>query len=295
MKKLVFIYNPNSGKRNMDEYLGDIVKVFSKSDYEVTMIPTKRKNHMKEYIMAEGHRFDVICVAGGDGTVNEAFNALMQIKEDERPEFGYIPMGTTNDFAVSSSIPTDYIKAAKGVIGKGLMAIDVGKFNESYFSYVAAFGAFTSVAYDTPQETKSLLGYAAYLIEGVKSLSSIRPYKMKVEANQKLIEDNFIFGMVSNSHSVGGMKMDRFSVDLSDGLFEVILLKNIKATEINSVLMDLRNNVRESEHYYIFKTDKVVFNSDEDVAWTLDGEFGGSFTHVEAENMPKAIKIRIDE
>ena len=294
MKKIAFVYNPNAGKGKIENYFVDIVRVFSKEDCEITLMPTKRRNHCCEYILNEGCRFDKIIIAGGDGTVNEAFNALMTLSQ--RPALGYIPMGTTNDFAASCNIPTDPIAAAGVAMGDYVSCIDAGKFNDKYFSYVAAFGTLTDVAYDTPQENKNLFGRAAYIVEGIKRLANVRSYKMKIECNGEVIEDEFIFGMVANSNSVAGIKIKSLQVDLCDGLFEVMLFKKIqKASDLNEIIADLLNKKTDSEHYYVIKTDKVVFSSNESVAWTLDGEYGGECEVAEVENIPRAIKITVAE
>lgn len=296
MKKLAFIYNPKAGKSNLELHLSDIINVFSEADFETTMIPTKRKNYCRDYIAEEGSRFDMIVVSGGDGTINEAFNALMQFSKDNRPVLGYIPRGTTNDFAASCMIPTDPFYAAKVAVEGIATNIDAGKFNENYFAYIAAFGVFTDVAYDTPQQIKNIFGYAAYIMEGVKRLNNVKSYPAKVTINGTTIEDEFIFGMVANSRSVGGMKIKSLNVDLCDGLFEVILLKKIsKATDINQILIDLKNRNLESNYYYVFQTDKLQLKSHDNIAWTIDGEFGGEHTYVEIENIPEAIKIKVNE
>lgn len=295
MKKLAFVYNPRAGKGNIETYFVDIVKAFSKEGFEVTLVPTQYRNHCSEYIKCEGRRFDRIVVAGGDGTVNEAFNALMALGDD-KPTLGYIPMGTTNDFAASCNIPFDPIEAARVAVGENIVAIDAGRFNESCFAYVAAFGVLTDVAYDTPQEIKNLFGRAAYIVEGVKRLVNVKSYKMKIEYSGEVIEDEFIFGMVANSNSVGGMKIKSLNVDLCDGLFEVLLLKKIgKPMDINTILTDLLQKKTDSEHYYVLKSDKIRFTSEDDVAWTLDGEFGGAGTEAEIENINGAIKIAVEE
>lgn len=295
MRKMAFIYNPTAGKGTIKAEIGSLVQIFSDKDYLVTCIPTKRKNYCRDYIIEEGKNYDTVVIAGGDGTVNEVFNALNFIEESERPDIGYIPMGTTNDFAASCHIPGNLAAAARIAAGDKTRKIDAGRFNDSYFAYVAAFGAFTSVSYDTKQQAKSMFGYAAYVFEGIKSISSIKPHKMKVKYGQNEIEDEFIFGMVANSNSVGGLKLDKLHVDLSDGLFEVLLLKNIKPGEINAVLSDLKNSRIDSKYYYVFKTDKLNVTSHASIAWTLDGEFGGSVTEAEIENIPGLVKIKIEE
>lgn len=295
MKKMAFVYNPRAGKGKIDDYFSDIIRAFSAENYEITLVPTKYRNHCCEYISREGARFETVIVAGGDGTVNEAFNALMSLGGN-KPVLGYIPMGTTNDFASSCNIPQDPVDAAKVAVRGAVTEIDAGRFNDRYFAYVAAFGVLTDVAYDTPQEIKNLFGRAAYIVEGIKRLTNVKSYKMKVECNGEVIEDEFIFGMVANSNSVGGMKIKSLQVDLCDGLFEVLLFKKIqKALDINSILADLLQKKTDSEHYYILKSDKIKFISQDNIAWTLDGEFGGEHNVTEVENVKGAIKIRTAE
>lgn len=296
MNKLAFIYNPLAGKGGVKEGLSTIVEIFSHYDYEVTCIPTKGKNYCAKYLTEHGREFETAVVAGGDGTVNEAFNALCRLPLEDRPVLGYIPMGTTNDFASSCNLPLDIVKAAKIAVSGKETYIDSGRFNHSYFAYVAACGAFTSVSYGTKREAKSMFGYAAYVFEGIKSISSIKAHRMKISYKDVVLEDDFIFGMVANSKSVGGVNIsDKMDVDLSDGLFEVLFVKKFKPTEINLLLADLRNRREESRFYHIFKTDKMEITSQKPVAWTLDGEFGGEETDIVIENVPSAIKIRIEE
>ncbi|MGM9550873.1 MAG: diacylglycerol/lipid kinase family protein [Clostridia bacterium] len=291
---MAFIYNPNAGKALIRENLSEILHVFSEGDYEVTVVPTKHKNHCCEYISSRGEHFDTVTVSGGDGTVNEAFNALMCIDEQKRPVLGYIPTGTTNDFASSVSIPKEIIEAARIVNDGEEKKIDVGKFNEKYFSYIAAFGAFTSVAYDTPQQSKNLLGYVAYILEGIKRLGEIKPYKIRIETENETYEDEFIFGMVTNARSVGGVKVKHFDISLSDGVFEGIFLKKItKPADLSAIVTDLRKNMEKSDHYVFIKAQKLKIESYENIAWTLDGEFGGEHTSVQIENIPQAIKIKV--
>ncbi len=294
MKKLAFIYNSKAGRGNIGDSLSEIIDVLS-DENDVTVMPTKRKGHLGEYIVAKGNDFDTIVIAGGDGTVNEAFNALMTLEKAERPALGYIPLGTTNDFASSCRLPHDYRKAAKIAVGDKYRSIDAGKFNNKYFAYIAAFGVFTSAAYETDTQWKNMFGYAAYVMEGIKSLATVKPCKMLVEVNGERIEDEFIFGMVANSSSVGGMKLDKLNIDLSDGLFEVILIKKIKSLPVTGLINDLKNGKTDSKYYYCFKSNNIRITSYDRVPWTLDGEYGGDPNRVIIENFGEAIKIKIEE
>lgn len=294
MKRLAFIYNPRAGKGKVKNHFADIIDAFSAEDYEITLVATKGKNHCRDYIADFGRQYDTVVVAGGDGTVNEAFNGLMAI-EGKKPVLGYIPTGTTNDFASSCMIPTEIADAAHVAVKGRENVIDAGRFNDKYFCYVAAFGIFTDVAYDTPQQVKNIFGRAAYIVEGIKRITSIKGYRIKAECNGQIIEDEFIFGMVANSNSVGGLRIKSLEVDLSDGLFEVLLFKKIaKATDVNLIVADLLNKKLDSDYYYVFKTGKLSISSEEDIAWTLDGEFGGEHLQMEIENVQNAIRIRTE-
>ncbi len=296
MKKMAYIYNPLAGRGTMQNYLSDIIDVFTKSDYEVTVLPTQYKHHCRDYIASEGARFDLIAVSGGDGTVNEAFNGLCAIEESKRPALGYIPTGTTNDFAASCGIPHDPYEAAKVIASGREVNIDAGLFNGKSFAYVAAFGAFTYVAYDTSQQVKNIMGYGAYVLEGIKQMNKNKAYHMKITTQEGVIEDDFIFGMVANSHSVGGLKLKSVNVDVSDGMFEVLLVKKItKPTDLGKIIADMRSKNVNSEQFYMLQTDRITFSSDEEIAWTLDGEFGGSYLAGDVENLRCAIRMVVAE
>lgn len=282
MKKLLFVFNPNSGKAQIKNALLKIIQIFSTAGFEVTVYPTKAPMDGYEKIAESEGRFDVVVCSGGDGTLNEAVGALMKYKR--RVPLGYIPSGTTNDFARSLKIPRDFVKAAEYIANGSPFACDIGMMNGTRnFNYVAAFGAFTAVSYETPQNLKNMLGHQAYVLEAVKSLSELKPYRMRVESDEICEEDTFIYGMVSNTMSVGGVKgIVGNGVDLQDGLFEVTLVKELCNP------MDLQNlvnayifqNPYKSDRLITFQTRHISFESDEMVSWTLDGEFGGNHKKV---------------
>jgi YegS/Rv2252/BmrU family lipid kinase len=217
----------------------------------------------------------------------------MKIPPEKRPPLGYIPSGTTNDFAATNGLDTSFLLAAENIAKANVRDIDVGRFNDRYFAYVAAFGAFTTVSYATPQQFKNVFGHAAYILEGIKSLPEIKPHRMRVETQNGTIDGEFIYGMVSNTVSVGGMKaLPEEAVDLNDGLFEVILVNPIEnVAGFNQLIADFAAKSSSSKAYVTFKTKKITFVSDEELPWTLDGEFGGSQTKVEIENVHSAIKL----
>ena len=227
MKKLLFLFNPHAGKAQIKNKLLQIVDIMVKGGYDVTIYPTQAREDAFRMVYDRAAEFDRIVCSGGDGTLDEAVSGM--ILSGNKIPLGYIPAGSTNDFANSLKIPKDMVKAAEIAISGEPFACDVGMFNEEPFVYVAAFGIFTAVSYKTSQEWKNILGHAAYILEGVKSLTEITSYRLRVECEDAVIEDEFIYGMISNSNSVGGFKnMTGKNVLLDDGKFEVTLIRKPK-------------------------------------------------------------------
>lgn len=284
MGKLLMIVNPRSGKTKIRNQLLDIVDIFIKSGWEVQVHVTQEPLDATRTAARLGGMVDLLVCCGGDGTLSETVSGLMQIKEP--PRLGYIPAGSTNDFASSLDIPRKMTEAAECAVEGKDRLIDVGCFcRDRYFVYVAGFGAFTEVSYMTPQETKNMLGHQAYVLEGVKSLVNIKAYKMTVESDEGVMEGEFIFGMVTNGTSVGGFKgIVPRDTSLDDGLFEVLLI------EIPNTA-DKLSNIILREHIHRFRTSHIRFISPESVDWVLDGEFGGSHTEADIQNLPKRIRI----
>ncbi len=297
MRRILFIINPKSGKANIKNSLLGIVDVFTKNQYLTTLYITQRAKEATEIVEQIGMEYDMIVCAGGDGTLDEVVSGVMHI--DRMIPIGYIPSGSTNDFAKSMGISSDNLEAARTIMDGKEFQCDVGFFNDSYFTYVAAFGAFTEVSYSTPQQTKNVLGHLAYLLEGAKSLASIKSYPIKITCfdagtEQEIeIEDDILLGMVTNSLSVGGMK--RFKegeVLFDDGLFEVLLIKHPKnMIELNAILGSLLLNDYNTEYMYFFKTQEMLVKSEEEICWTLDGEFGGSVKEVKIRNIKTGFSI----
>ena len=300
MKKLLFVYNPRAGKEMLKPRLSDVLDIFVKAGYEVTVHPTQAYRdayyQIKEY---EVGKYDLIACSGGDGTIDEVATGMMKRREmgkDVVP-VGYIPAGTTNDFAKSLHIPRKPLAAADNAVKGVPFPCDIGKFNDSVFVYIAAFGIFTDVSYETDQAVKNVLGHMAYILEGAKRIFNIPSYKIKVEHDGEVIEDEFIFGMVTNSRSVGGFSnMVGKNIVFDDGLFEVTLIKTpknpIALQEISAALLIEQVDTK---HMYTFKTKKITFDSVEEIPWTLDGEFGGEQDYVEIENVQKAMEIMVPE
>ncbi len=300
MKKLLFVYNPRAGKEMLKPRLSDVLDIFVKAGYEVTVHPTQAYRdayyQIKEY---EVGKYDLIACSGGDGTIDEVATGMMKRREmgkDVVP-VGYIPAGTTNDFAKSLHIPRKPLAAADNAVKGVPFPCDIGKFNDSVFVYIAAFGIFTDVSYETDQAVKNVLGHMAYILEGAKRIFNIPSYKIKVEHDGEVIEDEFIFGMVTNSRSVGGFSnMVGKNIVFDDGLFEVTLIKTPKnPIALQEIIAALLIEQVDTKHMYTFKTRKITFDSVEEIPWTLDGEFGGEQDYVEIENVQKAIEIMVPE
>lgn len=295
MKKMLFVYNPNSGMGLLKPKLSDVLDIFVKGGYEVTAYPTQRSHDAVEKVSQYTDEYDLVACSGGDGTLDEVVTGMM-IREKKVP-IGYIPAGTTNDFASSLKISKNMLEAA-GTIVKGTpFAFDIGKFNNDYFVYIAAFGIFTDVSYETKQSMKNILGHMAYILEGAKRLFNIPSYKIKVTHDGETIEDEFIYGMVTNSRSVGGFKgITGENVIFDDGVFEVTLFKTPKnPIELNELLGAVMMRQINPDRMYSFKSGEVHFESVEAIPWTLDGEYGGTHEEVVIQNKNKALQIMIQE
>lgn len=294
MKKLLFVFNPYSGKGQIRQYLLPIIDTFVKNGYEVTVHPTQAQNDAFEKISERCGDFETVVCSGGDGTLNETIKAIMV--SGRKIPLGYIPSGTMNDFASSLGIPKDMLKAAQKVVDGQTVTVDAGSFNDEYFTYIAAFGAFTDVSYETPQQMKNMFGSLAYIMEGIKRFNAIKSYHISIIHDGETIEDNFIFGMVSNSSSVAGMKgFGGYDIQLDDGVFEVFLIKKPNGLpEFQFTINSLLKHDLSSKCFIFFKSSQVEFQSDNDLPWTLDGEFGGNCRNVTIRNNCKAIEIFAD-
>lgn len=293
-RQMLLVINPRSGKGQLRSRLLEILDIFIKAGYQVQVHITQASKDAMEAVVREGAGKDLIVCSGGDGTLNETISGMMQLENP--PQLGYIPAGSTNDFATSLHIPRQMLGAAEAAAVGEPYPIDIGCFcKKRYFVYVAGFGAFTEVSYLTPQDRKNVLGHQAYMLEGVKSLASIKSYPMKVSWEDNSLEGEFIFGMVTNTISVGGFKgLVNQKVALNDGLFEVLLIRTPKTPmELSNIVSDLfLREEQGSELVYKFKAKSLQIHSEEPVDWVLDGEFGGSRTDVEVENLCCRMEIR---
>ena len=292
-KKLLFIFNPCSGKGQIKNKLMEVIDIMVKAGYEVPIHSTQDREDAMQKVKSEAKNYDLVICSGGDGTLDEAVTGMMQ--SEKKVPLGYIPAGSTNDFANSLKIPKDIVKAAHVAVEGRKFPVDVGYFNGDSFIYIAAFGLFTDVSYQTSQELKNVLGHAAYILEGAKRLHNITSYKMRVEYDGNIIEDEFAYGMITNSVSVGGFKkLTGKNVLLDDGLFEVTLIRMPKnPVEWNEILSCLANLKDDSDLIYTFKTDCVKFLPEDVIPWTLDGEFGGEHKNVIVKNVHQALEIMV--
>lgn len=293
-ENVLFIVNPKSGKMAIKSKLFDIIKLFSDSDYECTVMMTKKTGDAVEYAKTYGRKFSRIISCGGDGTLNEIVTGLMEIPPEERASLGLIPVGTTNDLADTLKIPKTPLGAAKTIIECDAHPNDVGLFNKNkYFNYVASCGAFTSTSYSTPQNRKNSLGHLAYLLEGIKSLNDIKPIYMRISAPNISAEGDFVFAAITNALSVGGIyKFESKYVDLCDGMFEVILIRMPKnTTDLVDIISNLAYLNYDENQVLFFHTPELKIECEQPVNWTVDGEFGGSLESVTVKNLPGAIKI----
>lgn len=290
MKKLLFVYNPKSGKGLIRTHLSAIIETFSAAEYEVTVYPTRMAMDACGIVQRMAGNYDLIVCSGGDGTLDEVVTGLL--RSGTRRTVGYIPAGSTNDFANSIGIPKQMEQAAKVIVEGEPYACDIGKFNDDYFVYVAAFGIFTDVSYQTSQDLKNALGHTAYLLEGMKRLGTWKTTKLRYESEECSGEGDFVFGMITNSDSIGGFKgLTGKHVEMNDGLFEVTLVcapQNIVNWQeiITAVL------TREASPSVVrFKTRRLELISEEPLGWTRDGENGGEHTRVVLENLQQVVEI----
>ncbi len=297
MQKLLFVMNPNAGQRKANKVLAEILAAFNEGGYEVTVFMTTGPGDGAKIIEARAKDYDLIVCAGGDGTLNETITGVLRAGEDK--PIGYIPCGSTNDFAATMKLSSHPLQAAWDILmGKGVY-YDVGKFHDRYFSYIASFGAFTRVSYETPQSLKNALGHLAYVLEGINELAQIRDIHMKLELDGEIIEDDFLFGAISNSTSVGGvLTLKPELVDLRDGKFEVMLVRMVKdMTELSECALALQNGTYDCGAIRFRRVSKIRIHQEENVVWTLDGERAEGGSIIEVENLQRSVRLvqRADE
>lgn len=295
MKKLLFFINPNAGHGEIRDSLFDVVQEFATAGYRIMLHPTQGPGELTEVLGREGDQYDLVVVTGGDGTLNETTAGIMRLPREKRPTIGYIPGGTVNDVARTLGLNRTAKKAAVDIVTGTPYAMDVGSFNDRWFNYVAAFGAFTDVAYRTSQEDKRMLGRLAYLLDGGKALSEIRPLDVEITVNGETRQENVLIGLVTSTTSVGGFSMKNMAdIQLDDGLFEVLLVRNIQtAKSLSNVVSGLLKRDFSSEEFFFTKASHVEFRFPKKTDWTVDGEFGGSVTEAVIDNYRQAVSILV--
>lgn len=290
MKKLLFIFNPAAGRGKIKGKLFEIINTFVKHGYKVTVFPTQNKGDATTIITRESDTYDLLVCGGGDGTLNEIISGEMY--SGKAIPIGYIPAGSMNDVAHSLKISREIKSAVRSIVTGVPQSIDIGRFNDRYFIYVAAFGAFTDVSYTTSQKNKNLIGILSYYLEGIKKISELKPRHVKVQYDDHIIEDDFIDGLITNSLYVAGFKNVNYDkTSLNDGMFEMLLIKMPKNIIDLQAIISALINVKINENYmYYIQASKLTILSD-NLEWTLDGEFGGIYDKVEISNCNNAIEI----
>ena len=292
MKKLLFIVNPISGQKKAVKFLPEIISLFNRADYEVITYMTGARGDATRMAALRGGDVDLVVCCGGDGTFNETITGL--VENNIHVPVGYIPSGSTNDFASSMKLSTNPLKATQDILEGTPFSYDVGKFGSRYFSYVASFGAFTLTSYTTPQSIKNILGHTAYVLSGISELSQIRKEHVRMEIDGEIVEDDFLFGAISNSTSVGGiLTLDPSLVDMGDGLFEILLVRAPRSLlEITECLQGLQAQDYRNCGMITFRSArKVRILASSDMPWTLDGEREEGHLEVFAENIHHAIRL----
>ena len=292
-KRIFFVFNMHAGKARIKTKLSDILNTFTEKGYEVTAYPTRYAGEAVLRIEALEDGYELVVCSGGDGTLDEVVTGMMRRPEEKRIPIGYIPAGSTNDFAKSLGLPQKMEDAAARIMAGKRFPCDIGAFNQDYFVYIAAFGIFTDVSYQTDQQMKNVLGHMAYILEGMKRLTNITSYKMKLRWEDREVEDDFLFGMVTNSRSVGGFKsIIGTEVVLDDGVFEVTFIKRPKnLLELNETLTALVLAEIDERYMYSFRTSRLTVEAEAEVPWTLDGEYGGDHRAAVIENRKQALEF----
>lgn len=291
MKKLLFIVNPRAGKTKSRTPLFDAVARFSQAGYLVHVFVTQGSGDATRVAAEMGGDFDIVVCAGGDGTLNETLSGLMTLPK--LPQLGYLPNGSTNDFAASLHLSSNPVTAAGAVVDGKPFQLDVGKHNDRYFAYVASFGAFTRASYSASQSAKNTLGHFAYILEGLGDLDSLRPYKCRVEADGEVFEGDFIFGSICNSTSLGGLvKLDPDVVQMDDGKFELLLLRMPKSViDLNNLIGGIARMEYDLPGVILRHVSSITLTTEDDIPWSLDGEYAASCPVVHIENLHHAITL----
>ena len=297
MKKLLFIMNPFAGQKKANKVLPEILMAFTDAGYEIQVAMTTGAGSATNLAAEYGGQKDLVVCCGGDGTLNETITGI--IRAGLQVPVGYIPSGTTNDFASSLKLSHNPIQAAKDIIEGTPVAYDVGKFGQRYFCYVASFGAFTKASYAVPQTVKNALGHTAYVLGGISELSQIRNEHVRMEIDGEVVEDGFLFGAICNSTSIGGiLTLPPNRVDMGDGIFEVMLIRAPRnINEISECILAVQNQEFNCGMITFRPARTVKISADPFMPWTLDGEKASGCCDITVENLHHAIRIvkRVEE
>ena len=294
-KTLLLIVNPKAGKRRSHAFFFDLVSAFSEAEYLVSLRQTRGPGDAERLAREEGGRFDLVVCYGGDGTLNQTVNGLIDLPAP--PPLGYIAGGSTNDFAASLRLPQDPVEAAGRILASPGRRLDVGRFKNRHFVYIASFGAFTRASYSAPQNVKNDLGHLAYIIEGVKDLSSLRYYRARVEADGEVFDGRFLFGAVANATSIGGLlKLSREDVVMDDGKFELLLVPEPRnLTALNDMLRSLvlQEFDGSGTGLVMRHVSRLSITMEEPLPWSLDGEAFPAVSQVEIENLHQRLLVQV--
>ena len=298
MKNLLFIVNPNSGKGAFRNGFGDVLHTFHKAGFRTTVAFTNTSGDATRLAMENGEKYSRVVCMGGDGTLGETVNGIMRLPREVRPQLGYIPMGTTNDSATTLGLSRDPVQAAYTASCGKPLALDIGRCGDRYFTYVAAFGAFTEVSYETPQNQKNALGRMAYFLDALNRLPNLTHRWTRIEYDGGVLEGDYIFCAVANARSVAGIfkLRENVGVSLSDGLFEIILIKTPDTLmQLGPIITGILSSNFNHEYVSLIRSRKVKFTFRENVPWTLDGEDGGKHESVLCENIPHSIQFIVND
>lgn len=290
-KKVLVLINPNSGKKNSKESVLDALNVFSANNYQMEIYLSQKPMDVTRYIEENGERFDVVAVFGGDGTLNEATNGLMKLKH--KPVISYFPTGTMNDFGTNFGLTNDMKQCANIACAGNIESFDVGKMNSRYFNYVAGFGAFCNVSYETKQELKKQIGNLAYIIKAIHEIPNLHPYHVKMNLDGKILEKDLMFGLIINGNRVAGFEMvEQADNTFKDGLFDIILVEHTpNPLELYNYPLGVLHPELNMKYVERYQAKSIIIESQEKLAWTLDGEEGEETLVARVENISQTLQI----
>ena len=281
-KRARLIYNPTSGQEMIKQNIAEVLEVLESIGYETSAFQTKPEHlsAQKEAERAAKAGFDLVLVAGGDGTINEVVNGIAPL--EHRPKLAIIPTGTTNDYARALKIPMgDPVAAAKIIAKNETKKIDIGRaFGDKYFINIAAAGALTDLTFSVPSELKTRLGYLAYVAKGIEMFPKSKARPVRIYHDWGIFTGEVSLVFVALTNSIGGFEQFAPDTKLDDGNFTLILVKTDKILDMLSLLVQAMNggqHVSDVNVEYL-KTSKLrieTLDQEEPFMLNLDGEYGG--------------------